>query len=86
MRRTVSAWLALDVVADADLLLCIAVASGSHSVDERLVITQDGRPVVAEAAPMRHGARVHRYRASAGRVDVRYDATVTGRAAPARLC
>ena len=82
MRRTVSARLALDVVAEADLLLGVAVASGSYAVDERLVITQDGQPVAVEEAPMRHGARVHRYRASAGRVEVQYDATVSGRAAP----
>ena len=82
MRRTVSARLSLDVAADADLLFCIAVATGAYSVDEQFVLIQDGRPVEAAASPMRHGARVHRYRASAGRVEVRYDATVTGRATP----
>jgi transglutaminase-like putative cysteine protease len=82
MRRTVSARLALDVVAEADLLLCVAVASGSYTVDERLIITQGGQPVAAEEAPMRHGARLHRYRAAAGRVEVHYDATVTGQTTP----
>ena len=82
MRRTVSAWLALDVVGDADLLICLGVASGTYLVDERLVITHDGQSIAAEESPMRHGARVHRCRAATGRVEVRYDATVTGRDAP----
>ncbi|BCS31660.1 putative transglutaminase-like protein [Luteitalea sp. TBR-22] len=82
MRRTVSARLELDVGADADLLLAIAVASGSYAVTEQLVITQGGRLIDTDPAPMRHGTRVHRCRARAGRVDIRYDATVTGRAAP----
>jgi transglutaminase-like putative cysteine protease len=82
MRRTVSAWLALDVVGDADLLISLAVASGSYSVDERLVITHDGQPLVAEEALMRQGARVHRCQVGSGRVEVRYDATVTGRDTP----
>jgi hypothetical protein len=34
MRRTVSARLSLDVAADADLLFCVAVATGSYDVDE----------------------------------------------------
>ena len=79
MRRTVSAWLAFDVVGEADLLICLAVASGAYTVDERLVITHDGHLLAAEESPMRHGARVHRCRAGTGRVEVRYDATVTGR-------
>jgi transglutaminase-like putative cysteine protease len=82
MRRTVSARLSLDVAADADLLFCVAVATGSYDVDEQFVLTQDGRPVTAEPALMRHGARVHRYRAPAGRVDLRYDATIAGRTTP----
>jgi transglutaminase-like putative cysteine protease len=82
MRRTVSAWLALDVVGQADLLISLAVASGSYLVDERLVITHEGQPVAAEEAPMRHGARVHRCRAGTGRVEVQYGATVTGRDVP----
>ncbi|AMY07622.1 Transglutaminase-like superfamily protein [Luteitalea pratensis] len=82
MRRTVSAWLALDVVGQADLLISLAVASGSYTVDEQLVITHDGQPLAAEEAPMRHGARVHRCRAGSGRIEVRYDATITGRDGP----
>ena len=71
MRRTVSAWLALDVVGQADLLISLAVAAGSYTVDEQLVITHDGQPLAAEEAPMRHGARVHRCRAGSGRIQVR---------------
>ena len=82
MRRTVSARLWLDVVGESDLLLCLAVASGSHTVHERLVITHDSRPLAAEEAPMRHGARVHRCQAASGRVEVQYDATITGRDVP----
>lgn len=82
MRRTVSAWLALDVVGEADLLISVAVASGSYSVDERLAITHDGQPLVAEEALMRQGARVHRCHVGSGRIEVRYDAAVTGRDTP----
>jgi transglutaminase-like putative cysteine protease len=79
MRRTVSAQLTFDVLGEADLLLSVAAASASYGVDERLLITLDGQPLAAEESLMRHGARVHRCQASAGRVEVRYDATVTGR-------
>ncbi len=67
---------------EADLLLSLAVSSGSYAVDDSLILTLDGQPLVAEESPMRHGARVHRCHASAGRVLVEYDAVVTGRDAP----
>lgn len=79
MRRTVSAWLTLDVEGEADLLICLAVASGTYIVDEQLVITHDGHVLPAEESPMRHGARVHRCRAGTGRVELQYHATATGR-------
>ncbi len=82
MRRTVTARLALDIAGDADVLLCATVASGTYSVDEQLQITQGGSHVAAESATMRHGARVHRWRATAGRAEIDYRATVTGRTAP----
>lgn len=82
MRRTVSARLTLDVTGQTDLLLCMAVAAGSYTVEDRLLVTQDGRSIAVEEAEMRHGTRLHRCRAMAGRVEVCYDATVSGRAAP----
>lgn len=82
MRRHVTARLALDIAGDADVLLCTAVASGTYAVAEQMQITQDASDVAAEVIAMRHGARVHRWRAAAGRVEVAYRARVTGRAEP----
>lgn len=83
MTRTISARLDLDVHGDADLLLCLAVAQASYRIDERFSVTQDSTPLTVHETVMRHGTRVHRLSAGAGRVEVRYDATVDGRAGPA---
>ena len=82
LSRTVSARLVLDVADPADLMLCLAVAHDQYAIDEQFVVTYDGQPVALDESPMRHGARVHRCHVSAGRVEVRYDARVVGRAAP----
>lgn len=85
MRRTVSARLELDVAGPAELLLCIAVAHGAYRVNDRLVVTQDGGERSVQETPMRHGTRLHRLSVGAGRVSVRYDATVEGRDAAAEI-
>lgn len=82
MRRLVTSSLTLDAGGDARLILAVAVASG-HDVDEEFSVTLDGEPIAATEIADAHGTRLHAVDVGAGRVQVDYRATVTGRAEPA---
>jgi transglutaminase-like putative cysteine protease len=84
MRRTVSAAMELDVTSASDLVLAVTVTPlPGLSVDERLVVTLDDRPLALEELTEGTGTRLHLAHAEAGRVAIRYDARVEGRAEPA---
>lgn len=79
--RRVSCELALSVLEPVRLSLQVAPSDASHGLDENLQITSDGRPVpVNEVMVPGHG-RVHVCSPPPGRVEITYQATVTGRAA-----
>jgi transglutaminase-like putative cysteine protease len=72
----------LDVDGAADLMFCLAVATGDYHVDEQFVVLTDAGPLSLETLDTRHGTRVQRTHTVGGRVDVDYRAVVSGRAAP----
>ncbi len=83
MRRTVSAAFDLDVTADADLVLAVAVARlPGLAVEERLQVRQDGRDLPLEELTEATGTRLHLAHAGVGPVAVRYEAQAEGRAEP----
>jgi len=82
VRRTVSADLTLEVQTPGDLVLSIAPAgTPGADIDERLAVTLDGRPVVADELRDVHGTRLHRVTVDVGLLTVRYEGMVLGRAA-----
>lgn len=81
MQRLVSCRLTFDVDSPVDLVLSVAVADGSWDVQELLTVRGEQGPVPVDEVKAGVGTRVHRLRAPAGRLDVDYQATVTGRAA-----
>jgi transglutaminase-like putative cysteine protease len=81
MRRTVSATMELDVTSASDLVMAVTVtALPGLTVDERLDVRLDGAPLPLEELTEATGARLHTAHAGTGRVTIRYDATVDGRA------
>ncbi|MBW4042981.1 MAG: transglutaminase family protein [Acidobacteria bacterium] len=81
MRRTVSAAMDLDVDTVSDLVMAVSVtALPGLTVDERLVVEHDGAPLEVAELTEATGTRLHLAHAEAGRVTVRYDATVDGTA------
>ncbi len=79
-----SADLTLEAGSPSDLVLSIAPAlAPGLTVEETLVVALDGRAVEVREMRDATGTRLHRARPDAGRVTIRYEATVTGRAAPA---
>jgi transglutaminase-like putative cysteine protease len=86
MTRHVEAHLVLDVQEPALLALELAVADPSPAaLEETLTIAQDGQSVPARELAAPASGRIHELRVTPGRVTVDYAATVTGRAAPARV-
>jgi transglutaminase-like putative cysteine protease len=84
LTRSVSAHLEADLTGDGRVELQVAVtpAPGLH-VGETLAVTVDGRPLEARELEGEHGSRVHVLSGVSGRLEVAYDAIVTGRAEPA---
>ncbi|MFY0407809.1 transglutaminase-like domain-containing protein [Solicola sp. PLA-1-18] len=80
MNRTVGAQLDVTVQATSELEMQVAVARvPGIEVDERLTVTLDGAPLAVREVATPHGGRMHLVDAEAGRLEVRYEATVTGR-------
>lgn len=76
MPRLVSAAIDLEIAGPVDLVFAIAVARSAPLEHERLTFTEDGRSRVASELVEPSGSRLHRLRAEAGRLEVRYAATV----------
>jgi len=84
MQRTVSASLDLTLGGPATLVLAVAASRlGGARLEEALVIEHDGHVLEPQELADAAGTRLHRVVAEAGSVSIRYDATVTGQAAPA---
>ncbi|MGC4173956.1 transglutaminase-like domain-containing protein [Demequina sp.] len=85
MHRSVGSTLTLDVLEPAHLILSVAVASAEGlEIDESLVVELDGRALEVKELADGHGTRLHTLDSHAGRLTVRYEAEVDGRAeAPA---
>jgi len=81
--RNLTAELDLDLGSSVDLIFQIAAARSTPLAGEFPTFTQDGRALSATELADPSGSRLHRLRAEAGRLEVRYAATVDG-AAPTR--
>ena len=83
MQRTVSARLEAEVTGDGWVELQLAAARlPGLDVAEHLLVTVDGDGVDVREVVDGHGSRIHLLSGVSGRLEVAYDATVTGRADP----
>ncbi|MFP5369535.1 MAG: transglutaminase-like domain-containing protein, partial [Actinomycetes bacterium] len=77
----VASSLTFEVEASATIAFQVAVAHvPGRSVDDRLDVTTDGRPLEARELRASDGGRIHRVDAPTGRLSVRYEASVSGEA------
>ncbi len=83
MRRTVSAFMRLELSGPTRLLLSAAVARPAAPIEETLSLRHDGRVLPVRELVDLHGARVHVADADAGDLDIEYAAIVDGVVAPA---
>ncbi|MFT4306323.1 MAG: transglutaminase family protein [Microbacterium sp.] len=83
MQRAVTAELDLDLAGSVDLILQITAAQTVPCSAEQLTLTQGDRAYTATEIVDQSGSRLHRLTAEAGRLEVRYEATVAGRASQA---
>ncbi|WP_265521543.1 transglutaminase-like domain-containing protein [Oerskovia flava] len=81
MHRTVTAHLVLDADDPTDLVLSVAVPRGAYTLDEELDV-RGGVALDVTEIETRHGTRVHRVQAPAGRTAIEYRATVAGQDDP----
>jgi transglutaminase-like putative cysteine protease len=82
-KREVGASLRLNVTQPTNVEFQVAVASlPGLQVDESLTVTLDGKPVSVQEISGQHGTRVHTAELGTGDLQIKYDATVTGRAEP----
>ncbi len=82
MQRTVTSHIALNVTETADLVFAIAVADAYAPASESFAATIDGAPLTPTELRDAHGGRLHRLRATPGRLVVDYAATIDGAAEP----
>ena len=78
MKRDVYSRITLDVTEPADLVFAIAVSSHYETDREVFTATLNGAPVGFHEVPDAHGTRLHRMHSGVGRLDVTYEASVTG--------
>jgi transglutaminase-like putative cysteine protease len=85
MIRNVSARLELETAGTSNLVLGVAVAARELISAEQLTIVLDGSPIEPEELVDRHGTRLHRFVADAGRMTIDYSAELTGQLEPAKV-
>jgi hypothetical protein len=83
--RSVSCRVELDVREEAELVWSVAVARGPELAAEELSITVGGNPLELEEVEVNDGGRLHVCTAAPGRLQLSYDAEVSGSAAPAKV-
>lgn len=80
-RRQVTARMDLDVLAEATIVLAVAVADHHERIDEQLWLSLDGTDVEADSIKASHHGHLHLLRdVGTGRLVVDYRATVLGSA------
>ncbi|MEJ1156389.1 MULTISPECIES: transglutaminase-like domain-containing protein [Microbacterium] len=84
MHRFVTAELDLDLGASIDLIFQITAAQSMPLSSEQLTFTQGDRVYTPTEIVDQSGSRLHRLTGEAGRLEVRYEAVVEGRATHAR--
>ncbi|MGZ0711296.1 transglutaminase-like domain-containing protein (plasmid) [Coraliomargarita sp. W4R53] len=80
MHRFVTAELDLDLGSSIDLIFQITAAQSMPLLSERLTFTQGDRVYTPTEIVDQSGSRLHRLTGESGRLEVRYEATVEGRA------
>jgi transglutaminase-like putative cysteine protease len=78
VQRVVTAELDLDLGSSVDLIFQVAVARQVRLTAERLTFTQGERAYAPTEIVDQSGSRLHRLTGDAGRLEVRYEATVDG--------
>lgn len=84
MQRLVTAELDLELGSSVDLIFQISAAQQVPVVSESLTFTQGDRVYTPTEIVDQSGSRLHRLTGEAGRIEVRYEATVEGQAATSR--
>ncbi|MCC4909645.1 transglutaminase family protein [Microbacterium sp. cx-55] len=84
MERAVTAEMDLELGSSVDLIFQITAAQTMPVTSEQLTFRQGERIYTPTEIVDQSGSRLHRFTAEPGLLEVRYDATVSGRAAPAR--
>ena len=84
MQRVVTAELDLELGSSVDLIFQIAAAQHVPLSSEKLTFTQGDRVYTPTEIVDQSGSRLHRLTGEAGRLEVRYEATVDGATASSR--
>ena len=84
MQRLVTAQLDLDLGSSIDLILSITAAQQVPVVREELTFTQGDRVYTPTEIVDQSGSRLHRLTGEAGRLEIRYEATIAGHTATSR--
>ncbi|KQZ82171.1 transglutaminase [Microbacterium sp. Root166] len=84
MQRVVTAELDLDLGSSVDLIFQITAAQGAPLSSEQLTFTQGDRVYTPTEIVDQSGSRLHRLLGEAGRLEIRYEATVDGAATSSR--
>lgn len=84
MQRIVTAELDLELGSSVDLIFQITAAQGVPLASEQLTFTQGERVYTPTEIVDQSGSRLHRLLGEAGRLEVRYEATVDGQTSVSR--
>ena len=84
MQRVLTAELDLDLGSSVDLIFQVTAAQGVPVVSEELTFTQGERVYTPTEIVDQSGSRLHRLTGEAGRLEVRYEATVEGQTSTSR--
>lgn len=84
MQRVVTAELDLDLGSSVDLIFQVTAAQQVPLISEQLTFTQGERVYTPTEIVDQSGSRLHRLTGEAGRLEVRYEATVEGQTTTSR--